>query len=129
MMTKPFLVLAATGAAAFGAIQIGDYARPGGWQAFDNATFMRAQKKDKIIVVAVAPGSAQRALMTRLEQEYDDAGVVLLTLDPAANAEFITANGLAHEPGLMVFKGMEEMGRTGGEPDADRLRGMVLAGL
>lgn len=125
-MTRQFLIIAAIGALAVGAMQLSAQASAFGWTDYDEAEFMMAQKKGKTIVIAVDGGALAREQMQDWPETGGSADVLYVALDSSEQGEFLAAHSMSPTPGLIVFRGMEEIGRVEGSIDTDWIRRIAL---
>lgn len=130
-MTRLFLIIAAIGAIVIGTGQLTAQASPAGWTSYDEAEFVMAQKKGRIIVVDIHAQScptcrAQAAILEELRQESQSADVLFITADFDEDKAFLRTHRIPRQPSVLVFSGMDEVARLVAETDRTRLRGAVL---
>lgn len=125
-MTRLFLIIAAIGALVVGAMQLSAQAGSTGWTAYDEAEFMMAQKKGRTIVVAIGGTPVTADLIREWPEHGPSADVVYFQLDPADQAQFLSAHSVAQAPALIAFKGMEEVARVEGEIDREWIEKVAL---
>ena len=133
-MTRLFLLIAAIGALVIGAMQLNAQGVPAGWQTYDEAEFMMAQKKGKTIVVDVYADwcptcRAQAPILEELRQENQSGDVLFVKVDFDEEKAFLRAHRIPRQSTILVFKGMDETARSIAETNRSRLRSVVLGAL
>ena len=133
-MTRLFLLLAFIGAIVVGAMQLNAQVSTVGWQTYDEAEFMMAQKKGKTIVVDVYANwcptcRAQAPILDELRQERASADVLFVKVDFDQHKEFLRAHRVPRQSTILVFNGMTETARSIAETNRTRLRSVVLDAL
>ena len=133
-MTRLFLLLTVIGALVVGAMQLNAQVSTAGWQIYDEAEFMMAQKKGKTIVVDVYANwcptcRAQAPTMDELRQEHASADVLFVKVDFDQEKDFLRAHRIPRQSTILVFNGMEETARSVAETNRERLRRVVLGAL
>ena len=133
-MTRLFVLVAAIGALIVGAMQLNAQASTAGWQIYDEASFMMAQKKGKTIVVDVYADwcptcRAQAPILDELRSERASDDVLFVKVDFDEEKAFLRAHRIPRQSTVLVFKGMNEAARSVAETNRTRLRGVVLGAL
>lgn len=133
-MSRLFLVIAAIGALFVAVTHLTAQATPGGWQDYDEAAFMMAQKKGRTIVVAVAATGGsdwdeQTAALEQLIAKPPASDTLFVKVDFDTHEAFVEAHGVAQHPAVLVFEGMDEVARSGDDGDPSMLRKADLSGL
>ena len=133
-MTRLFLLIAAIGALVVGAMQLSAQPTFAGWQTFNDAEFMMAQKKGKTIVVDVYADwcptcRAQAPILEELRQERQSGDVVFVKVNFDDEKGFLRAHRIPRQSTVLVFKGMDEVARSIAETDRNRLRAVVLGAI
>ncbi|WP_299193526.1 thioredoxin family protein [uncultured Erythrobacter sp.] len=133
-MTRLFLLLTVIGALVVGVMQLNAQVSTAGWQTYDEAEFMMAQKKGKTIVVDVYANwcptcRAQAPIMDELRQEHASADVLFVKVNFDQEKDFLRAHRIPRQSTILVFNGMEESARSIAETDRTRLRRLVLDAL
>ena len=133
-MTRLFLLIAAIGALIVGASQLTAQANTSGWQTYDEAEFMMAQKKGKTIVVDVYADwcptcRAQAPILEELRSERQSEDVLFVKVDFDEENAFLRAHRIPRQSTVLVFNGMDEVARSVAETNRSRLRRAVLSAL
>lgn len=133
-MTRLFLLLTVIGALVVGAMQLNAQVSTAGWQTYDEAEFMMAQKKGKTIVVDVYADwcptcRAQAPILDELRQERASGDVLFVKVNFDEEKDFLRAHRIPRQSTVLVFGGMEERARSIAETDRTRLRRVVLDAL
>ena len=133
-MTRLFLGVAVIGAFIIGASQLTAQANAAGWITYDDAEFLMAQKKGKTIVVDVYADwcptcRAQAPILEELRSEKQTTDVLFVKVNFDDEKAFLRANRVPRQSTVLVFKGMDEVGRSVAETDRTRLRRAVLGAL
>lgn len=133
-MTRLFMIIAAIGAIAVGAMQLSAQVGKAGWQTYDEAEFMMAQKKGKTIIAHVyAEGCptcrAQAPVLDQLRKERQSADVLFVKVDFDTQGAFLRAHHIPRQSTVLVFKGMDETARSIAETNRARLRRALLDAL
>lgn len=133
-MTRLFLIIAAIGAIAFGAMQIGAQASTAGWDLYDEAEFIMAQQKGKRIVVDVHADwcptcRAQAPILNEIREEHQSDTTLFIKVDFDDPEGFLEQHQIARQSTVLVFDGTQEVARTVAETDRTRLRSAVLSGF
>ena len=133
-MTRLFLLIAAIGALIVGATQLTAQASAAGWETYNEAEFMMAQKKGKTIVVDVYADwcptcRAQAPILEELRSERQSDDVLFVKVNFDDEKAFLRANRVPRQSTVLVFKGMDEVARSIAETNRTRLRRAVLGAL
>lgn len=133
-MTRIFLIIAAIGVFVIGATQLTAQANAEDWSTYDEAEFMRAQKKGKTIVVDVYADwcptcRAQAPILDELRTERQSSDVLFVKVDFDDEKTFLRANRIPRQSTVLVFKGTNEVARSIAETNRTRLRRVVLGAL
>lgn len=133
-MTRLFLIVAAIGALVVGAMQLNAQASTAGWQTYDEAEFMMAQKKGKTIVVDVYADwcptcRAQAPILEELRQERQSGDVLFVKVNFDDEKAFLRAHRIPRQSTVLVFNGMDEVARSIAQTNRTRLRSAVLGAL
>lgn len=133
-MSRLFLFLTVIGALVVGVMQLNAQVSTAGWQTYDEAEFMMAQKKGKTIVVDVYANwcptcRAQAPIMDELRQEHAGADVLFVKVNFDEEKDFLRAHRIPRQSTILIFNGMEERARSIAETDRARLRSVVLDAL
>ncbi|EAQ27614.1 Trx [Erythrobacter sp. NAP1] len=133
-MTRLFLLIAALGALVIGATQLTAQASTAGWQTYDEAEFMMAQKKGKTIVVDVYADwcptcRAQAPILDELREQRQSGDVLFVKVNFDDEKAFLRAHRIPRQSTVLVFNGMDEVARSIAETNRGRLRSMVLGAL
>lgn len=125
-MSRIFLLIAALGALFVGGAQLTEEASASGWEEYDEAAFMMAQKKGRTIVVAIATGSPQKApSLDRVLDQPLAADALFMTVEYDSESEFVGAHGIEREPTILVFEGMNEIARSQGREPQNAVLGAL----
>ncbi|QFT78442.1 thioredoxin family protein [Erythrobacter sp. THAF29] len=133
-MTRLFFIVAAIGALVIGTMQLSARADTSGWQVYDEAEFMMAQKKGKTIVVDVYANwcptcRAQAPILDELRSERQSSDVLFVKVDFDQEKDFLRAHRIPRQSTVLVFNGETEVARSIAETNRNRLRGVVLGAL
>lgn len=133
-MTRLFLIVAAIGALVVGAMQLNAQASTAGWQTYDEAEFMMAQKKGKTIVVDVYADwcptcRAQAPILEELRQERQSGDVLFVKVNFDDEKAFLRAHRIPRQSTVLVFNGMDEVARSIAQTNRTQLRSAVLGAL
>lgn len=133
-MTRLFLMIAAIGALVVGAMQLNAQASTAGWQTYDEAAFMMAQKKGKTIVVDVYADwcptcRAQAPILEELRQEYQSADTLFVKVNFDDEKAFLRAHRIPRQSTVLVFNGMDETARSIAQTNRTQLRSVVVGAL
>lgn len=133
-MTRLFALIAIIGALVVGATQLTAQATTAGWQTYDEAAFMMAQKKGKTIVVDVYADwcptcRAQAPILDEIRQEHASGDVLFVKVNFDEEKAFLRAHRIPRQSTVLVFNGMEEVTRSVAETNRSRLRSVVIGGL
>ena len=133
-MTRLFLIIAAIGAIVIGATQLTAQAGSAGWDTYDEAEFMMAQKKGKTIVVDVYANwcptcRAQAPILEELRSEHQSSDVVFVKVNFDDEKAFLRAHRVPRQSTVLVFNGMDEVARSIAQTNRAQLRSVVLGAL
>lgn len=100
--------------------------------AFEAGSFQQAQAAGKTILLDVAASwcpvcQKQRPIVQSIEKERPALVVYEVDFDTAKAA--LKRFGVQYQSTLIVFKGSQEIGRSTGETDPDRIRALVAKGF
>lgn len=101
-------------------------------QPFDEAAFALAQKADKPILVDVTASwcpvcQMQGRIIEKLEAENPQ--LVVFAVDFDNSPDVLARFGVIYQSTLIVFRGPNEVARSIGDTDEDRIAAMVGEGL
>ncbi len=133
-MIRLFILIAAIGAIAIGAMQLNAQANTAGWQTYDEAEFLMAQEKGKTIVVDIYADwcptcRAQAPILDELRQERANGDVLFVKVNFDEEKAFLRAHRVPRQSTVLVFDGTTEIARSIAETNRARLRSVVLGAL
>ena len=133
-MFRLFALIAATAALVVGAMQLSAQASTKGWQKYDAAEFMMAQKKGKTIVVDVYADwcptcRAQAPILEELRTEKQSSDVLFVKVNFDDEKAFLREHRIPRQSTVLVFDGMTEKARSIAQTNRTKLRGVVLGAL
>ncbi|MHA7819505.1 MAG: thioredoxin family protein [Erythrobacter sp.] len=133
-MSRLFFLIAAIGALFVSVTHLTVQAGPNGWEEYEEAAFMMAQKKGRTIVVAVGGADCakcreQTAALDRLMGEHPAHDTLFVKVDFDRERAFLDRHGVASRPTVLVFEGLEEVGRSGTGTDPADLSRAVSGAL
>lgn len=101
-------------------------------QPFDEAAFALAQKADRPILVDVTASwcpvcQMQGQIIEKLEAENPQ--LVVFTVDFDNSPEALRRFGVSYQSTLIVYKGANEIARSIGDTDEERIAAMIGGGL
>lgn len=133
-MSRLFLLIAAIGALFVGVTHLTLQAGTNGWEEYGEAAFMMAQKKGRTIVVVVTGENCsscrdQQAALDRLIAGHPPADALFVKVDFDREQAFLKTHGIASQPTVLVFEGLDEVARTGADTDPAILTRAVSGAL
>ncbi|MEL7189332.1 MAG: thioredoxin domain-containing protein [Pseudomonadota bacterium] len=133
-MFRLFALIAAIGALVVGGMQLSAQSSTKGWQTYDAAEFMMAQKKGKTIVVDVYADwcptcRAQAPILDELRKEKQSKDVLFIKVNFDDEKAFLRAHRIPRQSTVLVFNGMTEKARSIAQTNRTKLRGVVLGAL
>ena len=133
-MFRLFALIAAIATLAVGAMQLSAQASTKGWQTYDAAEFMMAQKKGKTIVVDVYADwcptcRAQAPILEELRTEKQSKDVLFVKVNFDVEKDFLREHRIPRQSTVLVFDGTTEKARSIAQTNRTRLRGGVLGAL
>ncbi|KWV90730.1 thioredoxin family protein [Erythrobacter sp. YT30] len=133
-MFRLFALIAATAALVVGAMQLSAQASTKGWQKYDAAEFMMAQKKGKTIVVDVYADwcptcRAQAPILEELRTEKQSSDVLFVKVNFDDEKAFLREHRIPRQSTVLVFDGMTEKARSIAQTNRTKLRSVVLGAI
>lgn len=133
-MLRIFALIAAIAALAVGAMQLSARSPAKGWQTYDAAEFMMAQKKGKTIVVDVYADwcptcRAQAPILDELRKEKQSKYVLFVKVNFDDEKAFLRAHRVPRQSTVLVFNGMTESARSIAQTNRTKLRSAVLGAM
>ena len=133
-MFRLFALIATIGALFVGAMQLSARADNDGWQTYDAAEFMMAQKKGKTIVVDVYADwcptcRAQAPILDEIRAEKQTSDVLFVKVNFDENKDFLREHRIPRQSTVLVFNGMTEAARSVAQTNRTRLREVVINAL